>query len=171
LSIQLFELWKQQPQLWLFREKLNKLTLPEGRKETRLANTHSLKKVGPFWCLPLVSRESQCTCEVSVVFLRRGYPGDVMMPTGGDLDNRLKTLFDGLRMPQNEPELAGDTPRASDPFLYCLLEDDGLITKVSVEAKRLLSRQTKAKRHDVEVTIDIVVKPWSLAFRRFVEIG
>lgn len=171
LNIQLAELWHMQLTLVRFRDKLAKLEFPPNRKELRLGRYHSLKKVGDFWWLPLVSRESYCTCEVSVVFLRHGYPGEVITPSG-DLDNRLKTLFDGLRMPQNEAELAGDAPRASgSPLMFCLLEDDGLITKVSIEAKRLLGRRSQRARNEVELSIDVLVKANSLAFRQVVEMG
>ena len=48
--------------------------------------------------LPLVRRSLGLACDLDIVFLRKGDPG-ATVSQGGDLDNRIKTLFDGLRMP------------------------------------------------------------------------
>ena len=55
-----------------------------------------------------------------------------------DIDNRIKTLLDGLRAPQNEHEIGANTPRDIGP-IYTLLDDDHLITKLSVNTSHLLS--------------------------------
>ncbi len=56
----------------------------------------------------------------------------------GDIDNRLKTLFDSLRMPSPSQECGQESPgEAEDPF-YVLLEDDETIANVSVTTDRLL---------------------------------
>ena len=57
----------------------------------------------------------------------------------GDLDGRLKTLSDALKMPgPNKNELGGHIPEdGEDPF-YCLLEDDNLISKATIENDVLL---------------------------------
>ncbi|MDD1413938.1 hypothetical protein MEN41_04490 [Dolichospermum sp. ST_con] len=54
------------------------------------------------------------------------------------LEFRLKTLFDGLRCPSNKDEIKEIEPKPNEKPFYCLLEDDKLITKVSVTTKRLL---------------------------------
>lgn len=60
----------------------------------------------------------------------------------GDIDNRLKTLFDALRLPNQTNELVGyDNPAPDENPFFCLLEDDSLITHVSVELSPSLSRQ------------------------------
>lgn len=53
---------------------------------------------------------------------------------GGDLDNRVKTLFDALRVPAADSEIP-----ASDTFdyrdgMYCLLQDDKLINRVTLKS-------------------------------------
>ena len=70
--------------------------------------------------------------------LRPEAPGSIVAQ-GGDIDNRLKTLLDALRMPRDESELArNDSPKdGEDPF-FCLLEDDHLVTKIAVATDRLL---------------------------------
>jgi hypothetical protein len=57
-----------------------------------------------------------------------------------DIDNRVKTLLDGLRCPQNEHEIGENTPRNIGP-IYTLLDDDHLVTKMSVNTSHLLSDQ------------------------------
>ena len=55
-----------------------------------------------------------------------------------DIDNRIKTLMEGLRCPQNEHEIGENTPRDIGP-IYTLLDDDHLITKVSINTSHLLN--------------------------------
>jgi hypothetical protein len=86
--------------------------------------------------IPLVRKSLALTCELDILFLRNDAPGSVVKSSGGDLDNRIKTLFDGLRLPlASDMELAAqDDP---EPF-YCLLEDDALISSFTVRTDRLL---------------------------------
>ena len=41
-------------------------------------------------------------------------------------------------MPHDVSELAGATPKSQDERMFCLLEDDSLITRVSVHTHQLL---------------------------------
>jgi hypothetical protein len=45
-------------------------------------------------------------CSLQILFLRHDPPGSVIH--AGDLDNRVKTLIDALRMPNDAMELAGN---------------------------------------------------------------
>jgi hypothetical protein len=54
---------------------------------------------------PLITRKNNLTCELSITLLRQQPPGQ-LLGEGGDIDNRMKTLFDALRMP-NTAEAAG----------------------------------------------------------------
>ena len=70
--------------------------------------------------------------------LRPEEPGAIITK-GGDLDNRLKTLFDALRKPKDLQELPDNYPQPlTEQLLYCLLEDDALITGVAMTTDRLL---------------------------------
>jgi len=114
--------------------------------------------------VPLVSKSGGFTCSLEILFLRRDNPGH-LIASGGDIDNRIKVLFDGLRMPDTVAELGG-LPIDSDenPF-FCLLEDDSLITNVTVTTDRLLTPQeTPEERiHDVHLVIHAtVVNPSAL---------
>jgi hypothetical protein len=102
--------------------------------------------------LPLVRNSLALKCGLKIIFLRKEEPGKVYQ--GGDLDNRLKTLLDALAVPivgQVIPDNSTDYP------IYCLLEDDGLITSLSVETHRLLSRPA-ASKHDVQLLIEVDVR-------------
>jgi len=87
---------------------------------------------------PFVTERSGAACGLEILFLRRDNPGDLIKSGGGDIDNRIKVLFDALRMPQTCDEIDGDPKDDDDPF-YCLLEDDRLITEVKITTDRLLT--------------------------------
>ena len=72
-----------------------------------------------------------------MVLLRPEEPGNVVTQ-GGDVDNRLKTLFDALAIPQANQIPTGDTPGEDELPFHCLLEDDNLITCIRVTVDRLL---------------------------------
>ena len=48
--------------------------------------------------VPLINQHYGLSCTLDILLLRREQPGRVVMQSG-DIDNRIKTLFDGLRMP------------------------------------------------------------------------
>jgi hypothetical protein len=104
--------------------------------------------------VPLARKSLYLGCNVDILFLRHDEPFK-LMKDGGDLDNRLKTLFDGLRMPDEQSELGGVVPIA-DP-LYVLLEDDALISGFSAKTAKLLGGGPK-KEHQVRLTIDVTIK-------------
>src|SRR5262249_5853521 len=79
---QLRKLWGQKP--------LNKEPdLLEPRKPGRYS---LLRPMGPFTFVPLVTEEMDVVAELSVALLRPEPPGS-LITQGGDLDNRIKTLF------------------------------------------------------------------------------
>jgi hypothetical protein len=113
-----------------------------------------------FEFVPLIHREYYLACQVDVIWLRRKAPGDIVH--GGDLDNRLKTLIDGLRMPHEETEVGRSPPSAPGERVYCLLDDDGLITKLSVSTHQLLEPvapdSDDIRGTDVDLIIQVTVQ-------------
>lgn len=103
--------------------------------------------------VPLIRSSLHLACSLDIVFMRRGEIGS-LVSQDGDIDNRIKILFDGLRMP-TQGEMRGEVPN-EDPF-YCLLEDDSLITGFKVDTDKLLSRPD-ASIHEVRLIIDVSVK-------------
>src|SRR5260370_4032616 len=84
---------------------------------------------GAYRFVPLVRERVSLLCSLDILFLRSDIPGGVV--ASADIDNRLKTLFDALRMPGNVNELGGHmTPDPDKEPFYCLLEDDKLISRV-----------------------------------------
>lgn len=120
--------------------------------------------LGKFQFLPLVvnSPGFRLICELDIRFARRDTPGDILT-SHGDLDNRIKTLFDALRMPT--PDAIQELPKNAEPTndevpFLCLLEDDRLITKFTVASERLLEAPIEGeKESDVLLTIYVKITP------------
>jgi hypothetical protein len=106
--------------------------------------------------LPLVREGLLLTCSLDILFLRKGVPGSIR-DQAGDLDNRITTLLDGLRMPKHKEEMDAAGQLEADPF-HCLLEDDRLVTSMTIRTDRLLSRPD-ADKAEVRLIIDVVVSP------------
>jgi len=100
--------------------------------------TSVLRTANGFTFAPLICESQHAVAELDVLILWPQNPGSIIQ-TGGDIDNRLKTLFDALKMPHEKTALPnGALPQdGEDPF-FCLLEDDSLIVRVNVESDRLL---------------------------------
>jgi len=83
-----------------------------------------------------ISPRLSLVAELDILFMAPGATGPELY-TGGDLDNRLETLLDGLRMPNQPHEVPQDARRLPDgePY-YCLLEDDSLIADLWVRTDR-----------------------------------
>jgi Holliday junction resolvase RusA-like endonuclease len=87
----------------------------------------------------IVHPEWHFNVRLRVLMLRPEPPGRVVT-SGGDIDNRLKTLFDALACPRHDQDVPRSwVPEESERPLHCLLEDDGLISEVAVETDRLLA--------------------------------
>lgn len=112
--------------------------------------------------IPLVRESMSLVCDLDILFLRKGEPGQLVSQSG-DIDNRIKTLLDGLRMPINAAEIGNK--RVYRP-MYCLLEDDSLITGLNVRTDQLLDPLIKG-RHGVHliirVTVNVIhVRPYNM---------
>jgi hypothetical protein len=88
-----------------------------------------------FRFVPLVRRGMACS--LKVLILRRDEPHKVFSGSG-DLDGRVKTLMDGLRIPQQCSEIDGQVPQEGEDPFFCLLEDDRHIFDFEVITDRLL---------------------------------
>jgi len=174
---QLRELWKQHPDL---RYQSERLFLVAGEREEghlvaypapgnpnaktwveHIADNHQ-RCNGRF--VPLVSKEGGFTCSLNILFLRRDNP-DNHVESGGNIDNRIKVLLDGLKMPQVVQDLGGIPLDVSENPFFCLLEDDSLITSLSVETDRLLTPMDVQDRvHDVSLLVQVKISNPSALF-------
>lgn len=133
---------------------------PRGRSFIEIMAEDYTK--GGFRFVPLIRRKNGFTCALDVLFLRQGHPGDLIV--SGDVDNRIKTLLDGLRMPREcseIPNVSGNkrmVPDTNENPFYCLLEDDSLITGLQITTDRLLQDPAQSSnKDDVELVIHVTV--------------
>jgi hypothetical protein len=77
--------------------------------------------------------------------------------TAGDVDNRLKTLVDGLTRPANPRQLKGHVPLDATQPTYCLMDDDGLVRRLSVDARPWFDSTASTNEALVIVTATIVL--------------
>lgn len=106
---------------------------------------------------PLVREAAHMACSLDILILRRDEPHRVFSGMG-DLDNRVKVLLDGLRMPRQSGELDEQQPSADEDPFFCLLEDDKLIYDFTVTTDRLLVPPEPNEAHrDVVAVIGVKV--------------
>jgi hypothetical protein len=86
----------------------------------------------------------------------RPAPPGALFRDGGDIDNRLKTLVDTLRVPTEGEIPTSWTPGDDERPLHCLLKDDKLITAFGVETDRLLV--PNSHEQDVFIMIHVAIK-------------
>jgi hypothetical protein len=108
--------------------------------------------------IPLITEDMCLRSTIEVLFLRPEDAG--MLIRSGDLDNRIKTLFDALRLPQNLDEAGGKRGNSDDPPIYCLLEDDKLISEIRIITDHLLLLPSKKEvsPNDVFLVIDVKIQ-------------
>jgi hypothetical protein len=87
-----------------------------------------------------------------------------LVTNGGDIDNRIKVLLDGLRMPNTDGEMGGFLIDSDEHPFFCLLEDDRLVSSISVTTDRLVTRMRAEEHiHDVLLVIRVtMVNPSAL---------
>jgi hypothetical protein len=91
---------------------------------------------GGYDFVPLFSQTRPFLIKVRIEIYRTQWRGRVFNP-GGDLDNQAKVVLDGLRVPQDDIEARGlDLPTGAR--CYSLLENDALITAVTIESRQSL---------------------------------
>jgi hypothetical protein len=107
--------------------------------------------------VPLVREGWFLQCSLDILFLRCDPPGSLL--TGGDLDNRVKTLIDALRLPMSLQELGGNTPQSDEDPFFCLLEDDKQVTSLRVETDTLLGGENFDPKH-VHLVVNVEITPY-----------
>jgi hypothetical protein len=104
-------------------------------------------------------------CGLKIDLLVNHEPGSVITKAG-DLDNRLKTLIDGLRVPAGRQEIKTFTSSeklAADKYV-CLLEDDVLITSLQIAMARNLAFPQNAGQDHVKANIVVTIEPSERTF-------
>lgn len=118
---------------------------------------------------PLVSHANELHCHLNIRLYRKLQTGGILF-TGGDIDNRLKTFFDALQVPKGREHMPkedqdNEPPNPKDwPVMFCLLDDDAAITKLTIESIKMLTPipdeyATNHPENYVEMEIDVLIKP------------
>lgn len=171
ISPQLAELWRVNPVL---RLALREREMPMGQQVLTIDHHHSLDEDIPRFehqpgtqimdlCapierggrkfVPLVRESFALNCGLKITFLRKEEPGRLYQ--GGDMDNRLKTLFDALAVPSADQVVK--TNADPNEIIYCVLEDDRLISGLNVETHRLLTKPDVPQTY-VQLLIEVEVR-------------
>ncbi|MDR1027321.1 MAG: hypothetical protein LBL46_02810 [Rickettsiales bacterium] len=108
---------------------LKKYMLPNPTK-----SPISTRHIGGIDWNPIITPNLKLLAELDIQML---HP-EIVGLARTDIDNRVKTLLDGLRSPQNAHEIGDNTPNDIGP-IYTLLDDDHLVTKLSVNTSHLLN--------------------------------
>jgi len=162
------EFHKQLRHLWQIHPTLSKAQtsgeifgmMPRERRPLNQVAAENFESFGFKW-VPLVCGAFDLLCKIDVLLLRRDRPGGLI--EARDIDNRLKVLFDALKMPRSLGELADAQPQGEEEPFYVLLESDDLITSVSVETDDLLSPQEEWGSDDsyARVIVHVTITPYS----------
>ena len=131
---QLRELWNQEP-LCHFQDWYKASTPVDG-----------------FNFVPLVCQGLHLVAQLHITLLRPERPGSIIT-SGGDIDNRLKTLLDSLKVPEHGALPADTQPTSDENPFFCLLEDDNLITDIRVSTAQLL--QPSVEKKDIVVLLGV----------------
>jgi hypothetical protein len=153
------ELHRQLKQLWYAHPLLkgNTKPVPDITGKSHIERVGKNFERGGCLIVPLVTDEQSLVCSLDILFLRRGDPGDLLRQDG-DLDGRIKTLFDALRLPKDLNEMPGEQLSPEEQPLFVLLEDDSLITGFQVTTDRLLiPPESDENKNDVMLVINVTV--------------
>jgi len=133
---------------------------PKNQAPLWLALAENYKENG-YRFVPLVRKAWRLECTLDILLLRRDNASAVI--SAGDLDNRVKTLIDGLRKPEGANELRGnEKPEADEDPFYVLLEDDALISGLTVRTDQLLVPEGSTKIKDAKeayAVIEVNIRP------------
>jgi len=153
---QLKSLWRHNPTLnWYGSSRVEHGGVMSLTFEERLAEQYSRAEIG---FVPLINKSNGLVCELEILILRPGPPGE-LIKHGGDIDNRVKVLLDSLRMPEDASEMKRMSDDEPDPNpMYCLLQDDSLITKLTITVDQLLIDMDKQTDASACVVITVNTK-------------
>lgn len=145
---QLKELWAQKP-LSSFQSRL----LDRSKDDQ---STNVVRDIGKFAFAPLICENVALVAELQITLFRPQAPG-ALVGTGGDIDNRIKTVLDALKVPHEPSALPSEeSPLDGETPVFVLLEDDKLITDLSVRTERLLEPHQSPT--EVLMLVDVTVR-------------
>jgi hypothetical protein len=105
--------------------------------------------------VPLITAPMEAECHLALRIGRPAKAGSIVY-AGGDLDNRLKTLFDALSAPRSNDSV--DASQLDQAEYFCLLSDDVLVTGLSIESYQLLGTARPEDYIDLNLTVTITAR-------------
>ncbi len=163
---QLKNLWETNPALKYYGDKVLQWDhKPSEPFLQSLAKRYERSGIG---FIPIATEANGLVLSLDVLLLRPEQPGAILN-SAGDIDNRMKTLIDALRIPADGNEMKrrdGDDP---DPNpMYCLMTDDKLVTTLKVQTDRLLFTMGNTEQEACAIIrvetaqVDPFGSPWEL---------
>jgi len=123
-------------------------------REKLMSRGQGIREVGGVKFFPIITPELDLLAEIDVQIM---HP-EILDTPHADIDNRMKTLLDALKRPQNANEVAEATVKAvqgkKENTIFTLLDDDHLVTKLTINTSHLLAEpcggllRTKRKKSD-----------------------
>ena len=112
------------------------------------------KRLKNYKFVPIVGKKNHCSLDI--LFLRSDIPGSPGF--AGDIDNRVKTLLDALTTPSTKQEIPSEASpeQHEDPF-FCLLEDDNLVSQLSVEMDQLFDLPSNSESISSDALLIVTV--------------
>lgn len=121
-------------------------------KEKLQKKGKAIKTVGGVKFFPLITPDLDLLAELDIQIL---HP-ELLETPKADIDNRMKTLLDALKRPQSQHEISENIDK--DEVVYTLLDDDHLVTKMTINTSHLLYKKEMPKKNrDYELLIIITV--------------
>jgi hypothetical protein len=160
LHYQLKHLWETHPLLQLYSQEMHIKddVFMQGVVRHRHTRIHQIAEQYEGY-VPLVNESFGMFCELNILFLRPEPIGSIVKrgDGGGDIDNRLKVLFDALSVPQRGGLPKLDSENTDPNPMFVLLSDDSLIGSFTIVSDRLLTRKTE-EPSEAYVVIHVNVK-------------
>ena len=163
---QLARLWVERPHLKAsFVGGEEEFGIGFGGLDNRMEELAARFQRNGYRYVPLVTKDLEVSCAVDILYLRHGPVGHIIQRQ--DIDNRIKTLFDALKMPGDLQDLGNHISPSDgeDPF-FCLVEDDSLITALSVQTDLLLEPPSEpTTSNDARLLITVTIRPMRFLWR------
>ena len=100
----------------------------------------------------IINNEFHYVADIDIVLLHNE-PIYKMIKNGGDIDNRIKTLLDALKMPSRDEFPVMLRENNENDRIFCLLHDDSLVSSLKITAKQYLG--SEINDNEVILLIDV----------------
>ena len=129
-------------------KRLTEIAPYDAIRQTLMNRKKCFREVGGAKFFPIITPELDLLAELDVQIM---HP-ELLNTPHADIDNRMKTLLDALKRPQSANEVSSAMNKGETMFF--LLDDDHLVTKMTINTSHLLARpegigRTKIRAHSL----------------------